>query len=284
LQLLFGNPEPPLMQALPTGSLLVKFGIRLLVAFVLPIFLLSGSNATAQYAERGSLVGSGNPDVDASGRSVKNPRVRAVHSADPDEEGGTSNLIFKDPYLAYQLGRNLNFREFRERDGVFGPQVANLGGPKLDGTTAKITANNQTSCLGCHNLPNGNPGGGATFSKDSGFGRNSPHYYGAGIMEMLAIQVRASILRRVDSDGDGWIRAAEAQASPRRLRVAATPGNRIHYGTARLDSGATGAPGLNEIFRVWYGKQQPGGTVTIAAGATATDGSNATHYNFEMVV
>jgi hypothetical protein len=257
---------------------------RIIILTFLFALLFSGVNATAQFAERGSVVGSGNPDVDASGRSVKNPRVRAVHSMDPDAEGGTSNLILKDPYLAYQLGRNLNFREFRERDGVFGPKVANLGGPKLDGTTAKITANNHTSCLGCHNLPNGNPGGGANFSKDSGFGRNTPHYYGGGIMEMLAIQVRASILRRVDTDGDGWISAAESQASPGKLRVAATPGNRLNYGTARLDGGATGVPGLNQIFRVWYGKQQPGGAVTIAAGATGIDGTEATHYNFEMVV
>ena len=134
---------------------------------------------------------SGGPDVDASGRSVKNPRVRAVHSEDVDAEGGTAYLIGRDPYLAYQLGRNLNFREFRTRDGIFNLSdagIAGFGGPMVDGTTAKITANNQTSCLGCHNQPNGNPGGGANFAKDSGRGRNSPHYYGAGIVEMLAIQ------------------------------------------------------------------------------------------------
>ena len=62
--------------------------------------------ASAQFAERSALVGSGSPDIDASGRSVKNPRVRAVHTDDPSLEGGTSYLIQRDPFLAYQLGRN----------------------------------------------------------------------------------------------------------------------------------------------------------------------------------
>ena len=67
------------------------------------------------------------------------------------------------------------------RDGVFDASRSPVSsGPMPDGTTAKITANNQTSCLGCHNLPHGNPGGGPNFAKDSGRGRNSPHYYGGG--------------------------------------------------------------------------------------------------------
>ena len=149
--------------------------------------LLSAS-VSAQFAERSHLPGSGMLDVDASGRSIKNPRVRAIHTEDPTLEGGTAYLIERDPYLAYQLGRNLSFREFRERDGVFGPQIAGLGGPMPDGSTAKITANNQVSCSGCHNLPTGNPGGGVNFSKDSGYGRQTPHFYGSGIIEMLALR------------------------------------------------------------------------------------------------
>ena len=124
---------------------------------------------------------------------MKNPRVRAIATTDPDDallEGGTAHLIAKDPFLAYQLGRNINMREFRPRDGIFSEVVSGFGGPMVDGTTAKITSNNQTSCLGCHNLPSGTPGGGTNFAKDSGFGRNAPHYFGAGIMEMLAIQNR----------------------------------------------------------------------------------------------
>jgi hypothetical protein len=241
----------------------------------------TASVASAQFAERGDLPGSGSKAVDVSGRSVKNKRVRAVHTTDPNLQGGTAYLIRKDPFLAYQLGRNLNFREFRERDGVFSSLIANFGGLNPDFQSAKITANNNTGCASCHNLPNGNPGGGANFSKDSGFGRNSPHYYGAGIMEMLALQVRADILRQADTDGSGWISVAESQAAPDPIRVEAEVGGvSVDYGSLRLTGGATGTPQLNRIFRVWYvdanGVEVP--------WAFEVDGVNTVGFNFELVV
>jgi hypothetical protein len=242
---------------------------------------LTAGTATAQYAERSSLMGSAQPDVDCSGRSVKNPRVRAIHTTDPNLRGGTAWFFERDPFLAYQLGRNLNFREFRERDGVFDPKVSNLAGPMPDGTTRKITANNQVSCSGCHNLPQGNPGGAANFSKDSGFGRNSPHYYGGGIVEMLAIQTREKMLARVDTDRSGWISVAEASAFAGNLNIETQAGGKtVNYGSPRLDGGNTGKPRLNNIFRVWYvdaqGRHVP--------GATHVDGTQTFGYNFEMVV
>ncbi|MFO1055058.1 MAG: di-heme oxidoredictase family protein [Planctomycetota bacterium] len=237
--------------------------------------------ASAQYAERAQLMGSGQPDCDCSGRSIKNPRVRAIHTTDSNLRGGTAWFLERDPFLAYQLGRNLNFREFRERDGVFDPKVSNLGGPMPDGTTAKITANNQVSCSGCHNLPQGNPGGGPNFSKDSGTGRNSPHYYGAGIMEMLAIQTREKMLNRLDTNRDGWISIAESQAAGTSLFVETAPGGRqVNYGNPRLTNGATGKAQLNNIFRVWYVDAQG----RPVAGATSVNGNTTVGYNFEMIV
>ena len=241
---------------------------------------LLASSAYGQYNERPGTVGSGIPGVDASGRSIKNKRVRAVHTTDPDLAGGTAYLIRKDPFLAYQLGRNLNFREFRTRDGVFAV-VSNLGGPMPDGTTAKITANNHVSCSGCHNLPQGNAGGGVTFHKDSGFGRNTPHYYGAGITEMLAIQIRTEILLQIDTNGDGWVSAAESAAAPGSVTVVPSPGaNAIDYGDPRLDHGLTGTPGLNNIFRVWY----VDAAGQVVEGATEVDGVTTHGYNFNMIV
>jgi hypothetical protein len=276
--------------------------------------LMLSTTSAAQYAERPSLAGSGQPDVDVSGRSVKNPRVRAIHSTDPTLKGTSAYFVSRDPFLAYQLGRNLNYREFRSRDGVFNTSptgVAGFGGPMVDGTTAKITANNQASCLGCHNLPNGNPGGGTNFAKDSGLGRNAPHYYGAGIVEMLAIQNRATLINMIDTDGDGWVSAVEANAAPNPLQISTESGRSgggiasdpfasgmmsgqkapptlfsgpsIQYGSAALDGGATGSPQFNSIIRVWYGLES-GGVIDIAPGATSIDGVNATHYNFEIVV
>jgi len=233
---------------------------------------------SAQYAERNALAGSGEPDLDVSGRSIKNIRVRAVHSDDPNDLGSSAYFIFRDPYLAYQLGRNLNFREFRTRDGVFNATVSNLAGPMPDGTTNKITADNQTSCSGCHNLPQGTPGGGTNFHKDSGFGRNAPHYFGGGLIEMMALQVRDEILALVDTDASGWISAAEAAAAPPlELDVGGTI---VDYGDASLDGGATGSPDLNNIFRVWYvdanGVRVP--------DATGVDGVTTFGYNFNMIV
>ncbi len=251
-------------------------------------FALLAGAAFGQYAERPNLVNTENSDIDASGRSVKNPRVRAVHSDNNADVGATAYFIDKDPYLAYQLGRNLNFREFRTRDGVFradSTAVGGFGGPMVDGNTAKITANNHTSCSGCHNLPQGNPGGGTNFSKDSGLGRNAPHYYGSGIMEMLAIQIRADMLSQIDANDDGWVSASEAAAAPTELMV--TPsleGDPINYGNPQLDGGATGAPAFNSIFRVWYGLDDGEGNIEIVPGATGIDGVTTTHYNFNMIV
>ena len=236
--------------------------------------------ATAQFAERPSIAGSGNRDVDCSGRSIKNKRVRAVNTTDPNLVGGTAYLLQRDPFLAYQLGRNLNFREFRLRDGVFSSVISGFAGPMPDGTTAKIN-NNHVSCVSCHNLPQGNPGGGTNFSKDSGFGRNAPHYYGAGIMEMLALQVREDMLWRVDVDGNGWISAAEAQKAEPSLFVQTAPGSRwLDFGDPRLSNGSTGSPSLNNIFKVWYVDQNG----VFVPGATEVDGQTTFGYNFEMVV
>ena len=242
-------------------------------------------NSNAQYAERSGLVNSGRKDVDASGRSVKNPRVRAVHTTDPALEGGTAHLIQRDPFLAYQLGRNLNLREFRHRDGAVLKNVGGFGGPMLDGDTAKITTNNHLGCASCHNLPNGNPGGGTNFSKDSGYGSNAPHYYGGGIVELHAIQTRQKLLDQVDGDGDGWISAAEAALAPARSLVEPAPGAAPRdFGTFRLGGGSSGRPQLDGIIRTWYGLETSPGVIEIAPGADRIDGASATHFNFESVV
>ncbi len=260
---------------------MIIFVPRLRSPVALLALLLLTPALRAQYGERPDLIGSGSPACDASGRSIKDHRVRAISTRDATQQGGTAWLFERDPFLAYQLGRDLNFREFRDRDGVFDAHVSGLAGPMPDGSTAKITSNNQTSCAGCHNLPQGNPGGGTTFHKDSGRGRQAPHYFGAGIVEMLALQVRAQILRQVDADRNGWIDAREAQAGGAHAWVVPAPGAAaIDYGDPRLDHGATGRPQLNNIFRIWFvdalGRHVP--------GATAIDGTRTFGYNFEMVV
>ena len=253
---------------------LITYGLGALLATNI------AGEASAQYAERPDLVGSGSPAIDCSGRSIKNQRVRAIHSESPNLLGTTAYFFDVDPFLAYQLGRNINFREFRERDGVFSEQIAQFGGPMPDGTTAKITANNQVSCLGCHNIPYGNPGGSASFSKDSGRSRNSPHYFGAGIIEMLAIQVRTAILQQIDTNADGWINPAEAAAAGHVSVRPTANGQPIDYGDFSLSHGRTGSPELNNIFSVWYVDRQG----RVVPGATAVDGRTTRGYNFGMIV
>ena len=253
---------------------------RIACSFLALVAVCFTGQATAQYAERPDLMGSGSPAVDCSGRSIKNQRVRAIHAENPRLPGTTAYFINVDPFLAYQLGRNLSFREFRDRDGVFSDQVSQLGGPMPDGTTAKITANNQVSCLGCHNIPSGNPGGSASFSKDSGLARNSPHYFGAGIVEMLAIQVHADILRQIDANRDGWINIAESTAAGHVLVAPEDGAPPIDYGNFSLNHGHSGSPEPNNIFRVWY----VDGEGRVVPDATEVDGSATMGYNFGMIV
>jgi len=259
----------------------------LTAALALAAMALLGS-ADAQYAERRELPGSDHKNVDASGRSPKERRVRAIHSEIVQQPGGTLQIQFTDPYLAYMLGRNLNFREFEEHDGVLSAQktgtggIGNLGGPMPDGTTAKLTLQNQTSCIACHNIPNGNPGGGMNIAKDSGFGRDTPHYFGAGLIEMLALQTRLDLLDQVDGNGDGWVSIAEAQAAPASITIQPHPGSAqlVNYGNPQLDGGATGRPQLDNIIRPWF-VDANGDWVE---GATSVDGVTTFGYNFELVV
>ncbi len=249
------------------------------------LFLSSAVNA--QYEERRFQAGSGLPGVDVSGRSLKNSRARAVHSDNVEDEGGTADLIRRDPFLAYQLGRNLNFREFRLSHGVMGVKtgdlslgVSNLGGPMPDGTTAKITRNNHLSCASCHNLPQGNPGGGTNFHKDSGFGRQAPHYYGAGLVEMITLQIRADLLSQIDTDNSGWVSRAEAVAAPTELFVEPGTSPKISFGSPKLSGGTTGSPSFNNIIRVWY-VDQDGRHVPES---TDIDGVASFGYNFSVMV
>ena len=249
---------------------------------------LLGDPAHGQYSERRELAGSDMPNVDASGRSPKDYRVRAIHTESITRPGGTLHIQLVDPFLAYQVGRNLNFREFRERDGVLSDtkvsanSISNLGGPMPDGTTAKLTLQNHVSCLGCHNIPNGNPGGGVNIAKDSGFGRDTPHYYGTGLIEMLGLQSRQKLLDVIDTDGNGWVSAAEAQAAPASVGVLPHPSaiTPVDYGDPRLSNGATGSPAFNNIVRVWY----VDGSGVVVPGATEVDGVTTFGYGFELIV
>jgi hypothetical protein len=148
---------------------------------------------------------------DLSGLSIKNPRVRIVHTTDPTQAGGSMYLQEVDPWLGYTWGRSLFQRNFRERDGVFG-EAGKLEGLLLpDGATRMMDRGHVSSCGACHNVPYRDAGAGMTIAKNGGTGRNSPHLFGGGLIEMIGQHLRLEALALADENGDGWISLEEAK-------------------------------------------------------------------------
>jgi hypothetical protein len=188
---------------------------------------------------------------DLSGLSIKNPRVRVVHTTDPWKAGGSMYLQQVDPWLGYQWGRSLTQRNFRERDGVYG-EAGKLDGPILpDGVTKMMDRSHVNSCGACHNVPYRDAGAGMTMAKNGGSGRNTPHMFGGGLIEMIGLQLRLQALSLADTNRDGWISFAEARG--KRCVLTNLPlgveGERatIDFGSFDDEDG-DGYPDLNPVF------------------------------------
>ncbi|MBE7559304.1 hypothetical protein HS125_10275 [bacterium] len=208
------------------------------------------SPAMAQLGHRPGISTSTLEVKDLTGLSIKVPRVRIPHTTDRNLAGGSAYLQWRDPWLGYQLGKDLTQREFQLRDGVFGRAVSNFSGKLPDGRTPTIVANDQVSCGGCHNIPYRDAGGGVNFAKSGGLGRNTPHFFGGGLVEMIGWQVRLQLLAQMDANRDGWVSKAEMNGAT--LAVAPAPGAPpIVYGR-NADEDGDGRPDLNAIFSVWY--------------------------------
>src|SRR5438552_505905 len=231
--------------------------VTLPMRIFLAIILLMPMPLLAQLAER---PGNSTDDPiesprDLSGLSVKNPRVRVVHTKDPAKAGGSMYLQKVDPWLGYQWGRNLTQREFREMEGVYG-DAGKIDGIVLpDGATKMMTRGHVNSCAICHNTPYRDGGAGATIAKNGGEGRNTPHMFGAGLLEMIGIQLRAQALAIADANRDGWISKEEARG--KRCVLSNLPegaaGDRaeIDYGSFE-DLDGDGKPDLNPLFSIIY--------------------------------
>ena len=188
---------------------------------------------------------------DLSGFSIKNPRVRVVHTVDPSLEGGSMYLQQIDPWLGFQWGRSLFQRNFRERDGVYG-DAGKLDGIVLpDGVTKMMDRGHASSCGACHNVPYRDGGAGMTISKNGGAGRNTPHLFGGGLIEMIGMQLRLQALAIADDDRNGWISLDEARG--KRCRIANLPrgvdGERVEMDFGSFeDLDGDGYPDLNPVF------------------------------------
>ncbi|MCC6421642.1 MAG: c-type cytochrome [Gemmataceae bacterium] len=188
---------------------------------------------------------------DLSGLSIKNPRVRIVHTTDPAKEGGSMYLQQVDPWLGYQWGRSLFQRNFRERDGAYGDTGKIDGLLLADGASKMMDRSHTNSCATCHNNPYRDAGAGITMAKNGGSGRNTPHMFGAGLIEMVGLQMRLQILALADANRDGWISFDEMKKAPRAVLANLPEGEagrvEIDYGTFD-DRDGDGYPDLNAIF------------------------------------
>src|SRR5438876_6030182 len=188
---------------------------------------------------------------DLSGLSIKNPRVRVVHTTDPWLEGGSMYLQQVDPWLGYQWGRSLTQRNFRERDGVYGDSGKIDGILLPDGATKMMDRGHTNSCAACHNVPYRDAGAGMTIAKNGGSGRNTPHMFGGGLMEMIGLQMRLQALALADTNRDGWISMEEAKG--KRCIISNLPsgiaGERVEIDFGSFeDLDGDGLPDLNPIF------------------------------------
>jgi hypothetical protein len=192
---------------------------------------------------------------DLSGCSIKIPRIRVVHTTDPVKPGGSMYLQQVDPFLGYKWGWSLTQREFRERDGVYG-DAGKLDGILLpDGASKMMSRSHVNSCAICHNTPYRDGGAGATIPKNSGEGRNTPHMFGAGLLEMIGLQMRLQALALADDNRDGWISIEEAKG--KRCILTNLPDGvdgqpvTIDYGSFE-DLDGDGKPDLNPLFHPIY--------------------------------
>lgn len=242
-------------------------------------------NASAQLAERpGTAADPSRGPKDLTGKSIKEKRVRAVHSTDSSAAGSSLYFQERDPWLAYQRGKNLVQRQFRDRDGVFGRSGAFMGLITGDKATPKVDRDHVSSCAFCHNVPYRDAGAGANMAKNGGEGRNTPHFYGGGLVEMIAQQTRQKLLDLCDAERRGFIPKTADPAF--RVLIRPTPASEpIDYGACG-DADGDGWPDLNNVFRVWYVDDQGRRTFTDANGDGAVDLRDASvaGYNFEMMI
>ncbi len=173
---------------------------------------------------------------DPLGLSIREQRVRVIHSERPDIPGASMHLQQTDPWHAYQRGHAYFFHEWSVEDGVF----AGLANREVAAAT--------TSCGMCHNLPFRTPGAGGNTVQPVGYGLNTVHLFGAGLIEMIGFQIRAQILATHDTNRNGFL-DVPGETAERRVVIEASPGSTVDFGSLE-DLNSDGFPDLNRVIRV----------------------------------
>lgn len=239
----------------------------------LPLALAAGAG-WAQVTE--------NPD-DPSRIAIPYPRVRLVHAEGADREGTTGWLLRHDPFLVYQLGRDLLQRQFSRAHGALGAPARDavdlyvgLPARAAHGAPPRFVREHSASCGMCHSSVYREPSAGQTIASTGGLGRNTTHFYGGGLVEMIGDQVRRAVLAAYDLDRDGVIDRAEA-AGPRPVRIRPAPdAPEIDFGD--LSPGPDGVPRLNTVFRLWYVDAEG----RVVPGAIALDDPRVAAFGFAV--
>ena len=156
-----------------------------------------------------------------------------------------------DPWLGYMWGKSLTQRNFRERDGVYGDNGKIDGLLLADGASKMMDRSHTNSCGACHNVPYRDAGAGMTIAKNGGEGRNTPHLFGGGLVEMIGLQIRLQALHIADTNRDGWISFEEAKN--KRCVIRNLPDG-VSGESVEIDLGSfddvdgNGYPDLNPLF------------------------------------
>jgi hypothetical protein len=196
--------------------------------------------------------------ADPSGNAIPYPFVHLIHSTDPSQRGTTADLRAHDPFLLYRTGRDLVNRQFELKHGAYGRTGAldvslyvEPAKSLVHGVSPRFARGHAASCGMCHSSVYGEPSSGQTIASTGGMGRNTTHFYGAGIVEMLGNQVRRMIFNAFDTNHNGVIDRAEVAGGPKPVRIQPAPdAPAIDYGD--LSPGPDGVPRLNPVFRLWY--------------------------------
>ncbi|MCB2155107.1 hypothetical protein KQI84_09490 [bacterium] len=254
---------------------------RLVLAFRIVVLLALVGPASAQLSERPGTSTEGWSDrraKDLSGLSIKSRRIRIRSSFDAREPGTSGWFIRRDPWLAFQRGRDLFQRQWRVRDGATGHGGDFIGGPLGDERTKMLPLADVTSCAACHtNVPR-EPGPGVTIPKNSGRGRQTLSAFGAGAIEMIGLQTRMKLMGQADTDRDGWISLKEMTGAE--LVVEPAPGESPLSFGKNEDADHDGHPDLNTVLRLWYVDSDG----HMLPDAESLDDPEVAGYNFTMQI
>ena len=224
--------------------------------------------------------------LDPTGVAIPYPHVHLFHSASAQQLGATAHLRATDPFLFYQLGRDMLHRQYTLAQGAYG-RAAFMDIPlhvsarvlsSNRGSDVRFARDHASSCGMCHSMPYREPGGGQTIPSTGGLGRNTPHFYGAGLMEMLGDQINRQILNRYDRNRNGIIDIDEISA-PMPVRIVPFAGaEAVDFGDLSPDT--HGVPMLNPAFRVWY----VDAAGDVIASATSLHDSGVRGFGFSLQV